>query len=73
MLPRAGLNLLEYGGRGSNEWVSYGIGGYRDICTNDRGSFRRMITEEQIRELAHSIWEQKRRPHGKDIEHQSSS
>jgi hypothetical protein len=28
-----------------------------------------MITEGQIRELAHSIWEQEGRPHGKDLEH----
>ena len=28
-----------------------------------------MVTEEQIRELAHSIWEQEGRPNGKDIEH----
>jgi len=28
-----------------------------------------MITEEQIRELAHSIWEQEGCPNGKDIEH----
>lgn len=28
-----------------------------------------MFTEEQIRELAHSIWEQEGRPNGKDIEH----
>jgi len=27
-----------------------------------------MITEEQIRELAHSIWEQEGRPNGKDAE-----
>jgi hypothetical protein len=30
-----------------------------------------MITEEQIRELAHSIWEQEGRPNGKDAEHYS--
>jgi len=28
-----------------------------------------MITEEQIKELAHSIWEQEGRPNGKDVEH----
>ncbi len=28
-----------------------------------------MITEEQIRELAHSIWEQEGCPNGKDVEH----
>jgi hypothetical protein len=28
-----------------------------------------MATEQQIRELAHSIWEQEGRPHGKDVEH----
>jgi hypothetical protein len=28
-----------------------------------------MITEEQIRELAHSIWEQEGRPNGKDVEY----
>jgi hypothetical protein len=28
-----------------------------------------MITEQQIKELAHSIWEQEGRPHGKDLEH----
>ncbi len=28
-----------------------------------------MITEEQIRELAHSIWEEEGRPEGKDLEH----
>jgi len=28
-----------------------------------------MVTEEQIRSLAYSIWEQEGRPHGKDIEH----
>ena len=28
-----------------------------------------MITEERIKELAHSIWEQEGRPNGKDIEH----
>ena len=28
-----------------------------------------MITEEQIKELAYSIWEQEGRPNGKDVEH----
>jgi hypothetical protein len=28
-----------------------------------------MATDEQIRELAHSIWEQEGRPNGKDMEH----
>ena len=28
-----------------------------------------MVTEEQIKELAHTIWEQEGRPEGKDIEH----
>ena len=28
-----------------------------------------MATEEQIRELAYSIWEKEGRPQGKDIEH----
>ena len=28
-----------------------------------------MATEEQIKELAHSIWEQEGRPNGKDVEH----
>jgi hypothetical protein len=28
-----------------------------------------MATEEQIRELAYSIWEQEGRPEGKDVEH----
>jgi Protein of unknown function (DUF2934) len=28
-----------------------------------------MITEEQIKKLAHSIWEQEGRPNGKDVEH----
>jgi hypothetical protein len=28
-----------------------------------------MITEEQIRELAHSIWEQEGRPNGKDVKY----
>ena len=28
-----------------------------------------MITEEQIKELAHSIWEQEGYPNGKDVEH----
>ncbi len=28
-----------------------------------------MVTEKQIRELAHSIWEQEGRPNGKDVEH----
>jgi hypothetical protein len=27
-----------------------------------------MAIEEQIKELAHSIWEQEGRPHGKDVE-----
>jgi Protein of unknown function (DUF2934) len=27
-----------------------------------------MVTEEQIRELVHSIWEQEGRPNGKDVE-----
>jgi hypothetical protein len=34
---------------------------------NRRGTT--MITEEQIRELAHSIWEQEGRPNGKDVEY----
>jgi hypothetical protein len=29
----------------------------------------KMPTEQQIRELAYSIWEQEGRPHGKDWEH----
>ena len=28
-----------------------------------------MPTEEQIRELAYAIWEEERRPVGKDLEH----
>ena len=28
-----------------------------------------MITEEQIRSLAYTIWEQEGHPHGKDVEH----
>jgi len=28
-----------------------------------------MPTEEQIRQLAHSLWEQDGRPEGKDVEH----
>jgi hypothetical protein len=28
-----------------------------------------MITEEQIKELAHEIWEQEGQPEGKDVEH----
>ena len=28
-----------------------------------------MATDEQIKELAHSIWEQEGRPNGKDVEH----
>ncbi|MBI4295125.1 MAG: DUF2934 domain-containing protein [Chloroflexi bacterium] len=28
-----------------------------------------MPTEEQIRELAYSLWEQEGRPEGKDVEH----
>jgi hypothetical protein len=28
-----------------------------------------VVSEEQIRELAHSIWEQEGRPNGKDVEH----
>jgi hypothetical protein len=28
-----------------------------------------MITEEQIKELAHAIWEEAGRPEGKDVEH----
>jgi hypothetical protein len=28
-----------------------------------------MVTEEQIRELAYSIWEQEGRPEGKDLEY----
>jgi hypothetical protein len=28
-----------------------------------------MVTEEQIRELAHAIWEEEGRPEGKDVEH----
>jgi hypothetical protein len=28
-----------------------------------------MVTEEQIKELAHAIWEQEGRPEGKDVEH----
>jgi hypothetical protein len=28
-----------------------------------------MATEEQIRELAYSLWEQDNRPDGKDVEH----
>jgi hypothetical protein len=28
-----------------------------------------MVTEEQIKELAHEIWEQEGRPEGKDVEH----
>ena len=28
-----------------------------------------MVTEEQIKELAHAIWEQEGRPEGKDLEH----
>jgi hypothetical protein len=28
-----------------------------------------MPTDEQIKDLAHSIWEQEGRPNGKDIEH----
>ena len=28
-----------------------------------------MVTEEQIRNLAHAIWEQEGSPEGKDVEH----
>lgn len=28
-----------------------------------------MVTEEQIKELAHAIWEQEGRPEGKEVEH----
>ncbi|MBN1368466.1 MAG: DUF2934 domain-containing protein [Dehalococcoidales bacterium] len=28
-----------------------------------------IATDEQIKELAHSIWEQEGRPNGKDVEH----
>ncbi len=28
-----------------------------------------MVTEEQIKELAHAIWEQEGRPEGKDVEY----
>jgi len=28
-----------------------------------------MVTEEQIKELAHAIWEQEGRTEGKDVEH----
>jgi hypothetical protein len=28
-----------------------------------------MVTEEQIKDLAHEIWEQEGRPEGKDIKH----
>jgi hypothetical protein len=28
-----------------------------------------MVTEEQIKELAHALWETEGRPEGKDVEH----
>ena len=28
-----------------------------------------MLTEEQIKELAHALWEEEGRPEGKDVEH----
>jgi len=28
-----------------------------------------MVTEDQIKELAHALWEEEGRPEGKDVEH----